>query len=169
MHTAEEFKAYEIAGIHNGLNLVVTPGVKHTLSVPDRLPTRHVWIAAGAYRQPVDADHWWIQGRLTFWLSGSQVGFMHFCDASSSIAAAERTLANRTIVGSSAPGGGTQPALRYSEISAGAVRMYLDIPCQTLSVVCDKVQYEVDSSYDFVTGAGTTLGLLTGLRITSTR
>jgi hypothetical protein len=142
----------------------VTPGVKATLSVPAEAANRYIWIACGSYFQFAKADHWFIQGRINFFLRTTQVGFLEFSDASAELDDAERLIAPRTVTRISASGDGSyQPVLRFQKFSDAAYyRDNLDIPCLSVRVECDRIEYDLEKSYCATSGA-----FLIGLRCVS--
>jgi hypothetical protein len=150
VHSAEQFKVVAPAGPFPQTDFVDISEPME-LSVPAEVSTRHLWIAAGAYYQGSNTDHWLIQGNLTFWLAGKQVGKLEFSDASADIFAGEMVLAPRTLLRISPNAtGSTQPALRFQVLSGGGLfRDNLDIACMTVQVQCDRIKYHVEKSYTF--------------------
>lgn len=171
VHSDERFIEVTLAATFT-LTDFIGPGVLFDLKVPADAPLRHIWIAAGAFLQQSNSDHWFMQGKLNFYFQGENVGKLDFSDASAELSSSEKDIGVRKPLRIRPDGtGSTQPALRYQEFKSTLGTPYerdnLDLSAFTLGIVCDRIEYEMEKCY--ATGSATILKLLYGLKVVSSQ
>lgn len=168
MHTAEQFRTYISPSPDPADAEPFGPGELFELVVQPDYQMRHIWLAAGSWRQQGLTDEWYVFGRLDFYLQGQVRGQFHFCDASSYILDATRDAAPKAITRIRPDGNGsTQPTLRFDYDTGGAYhRDNLDLSCFSFRVPCDRVRYVVEKT--FTNGTINQCRLVLGCKIVST-
>jgi len=173
IHTAKDFRDTVVAAA-GVTDPFIAPGLLLELRVERFATQRDIWLAAGAYYQLGQNDHWYVVGRLNFYLDGQHVGVMPFSDASAELTAAERIAAGGSITTRIRPDaqGSQQPALRYqsnkSTVGTPIERDNLDIPCFSMRLEIDRIEYVVEKSYCNNT-APNFFGFLNGLQVISSQ